>query len=563
MIHLFIFSAITALIITILFNPFLPFKLIGKNDTPNRRIPLKFVIGFFVIVFINVASFYYFTNLDYNFTSLWIVIMVASILGAIIANGWERKVKLLISVLSLLTGIYFSVAFVFNANQKYEQAKMEIKEEIEVFDETKKPASVPPSYAENKMKKAFSQVPNTSYYELGRLQIQKVNDDYVYVAPVEFSTFWRWFKGKETPGYFMVSATDSSSNPVFIKQPMSYTPSSFFNKDVTRYMRLNNPNLIFYGDVQLEIDEDQIPYYIRSYGSFITARDGFKVEGIVMVNAQTGQMNSFTLEEIPDFIDGAIAPEVVSLNNSYYGKYEHGFLNSIFSKKDIKLPSDEGITSNVSPIFDSNGQMYYFTDFTSPKKSVDSMLGYSLTNAKTGEATYYTGTEEQSYMDSSGALQIVEKEFIEKKWFGQMPIIYNFYQEASWLVPVLDTNGFLQNYFIVSASNPEISAYGSTPNEALRLYKTALTKANNGTLNSVSTKDEKTTTGTVIRVYKEKVDDNVIISFYLSTKQNFVVNSLSNPLAIYLTEGDAVTFSYYDTGEQFLPVKELTINGLE
>ena len=61
-------------------------------------------------------------------------------------------------------------------------------------------------------------------------------------------------------------------------------------------------------------------------------------------------------------------------------------------------------------------QMYYFTDFTSPKEGVDSMLGYSLTDGRTGKATYYTGNLEDSYMDSQGALQIIEKKFIEKKW---------------------------------------------------------------------------------------------------------------------------------------------------
>ena len=40
-------------------------------------------------------------------------------------------------------------------------------------------------------------------------------------------------------------------------------------------------------------------------------------------------------------------------------------------------------------------------------------------------------------MDSQGALQIIEKKFIEKKWHGEMPVLYNFYGEASWLTPVL------------------------------------------------------------------------------------------------------------------------------
>ena len=53
-------------------------------------------------------------------------------------------------------------------------------------------------------------------------------------------------------------------------------------------MRMDLPNLIFYGDVQLEIDDEGKPHYIRSYGDFITARNGFDVKGIVMVDPATG-----------------------------------------------------------------------------------------------------------------------------------------------------------------------------------------------------------------------------------------------------------------------------------
>ena len=243
---------------------------------------------------------------------------------------------------------------------------------------------------------------------------------------------------------------------------------------------------------QLEIDEDGKPYYIRSYGEFISARNGFDVEGIVVVDPATGETESYALADVPAFIDGAVSPEAVSLQNSYYGKYIHGFRNSKFGKKDVKLPSDEGTEANVSPIFDEDGKMYYFTDFTSPKEGVDSMLGYSLTDGRTGKATYYTGNLEESYMDSQGALQIIEKKFIEKKWQGEMPVLYNFYGEASWLTPVLDSNGFLQNYFIVSAANPEISVYGNTPNEALRLYKTAFQRGGSSVDGSSKAEEKQT-----------------------------------------------------------------------
>ncbi|MFJ7726394.1 hypothetical protein ACIQXV_09535 [Neobacillus sp. NPDC097160] len=558
--NIFLFTLIIGLASALILLPF--YKNDQLSPKESKQLKTGVIIAVVVILMPAVFAFYYFSNFDRNFSTLWPLVILLALGGAVLSKGTERKIKGLLFLVSLIASGYFLTAFMFNAGEKYEMAKMDQKVEIKTFDETETPASVPPQFARNKMKKAFGQVPNTSYYELGNLQIQKVNGEYVYIAPVEFSGFFKWWKGEQTPGYFSLSATDSSANPKFIKSEMVYTPSSFFNKNIERHIRMKYPQKIFYGDVQLEIDEKGKPFYIRSYGKFISARNGFDVKGIVVVDSKNGKTKDYPLASVPDFIDGAVSPEVVSLQNSYFGNFIHGYWNSKFGKSDVKLPSDEGTEANVSPIFDEKGVMYYFTDFTSPKEGVDSMLGYSLTNSRTGKATYYTGNPDQSYMDSQGALQIIEKKFIEKKWHGQMPILYNFYGEASWLTPVMDSNGFLQNYFIVSAANPEISVYGVTPNDALKQYKTALQRGK-GTVDGSSKAEEKQITGTVLRVYKEKSGDFTIVSFLLDNHKNYLISSEKVPLAIYLKEGDQVTVRYLETGEEFLPAKDLEIEGLK
>lgn len=556
----FTIAAILAAIVGILI---VPISSRMKDGGLNLKFKLLFFIGIFIVSFIITLIILYVTMMDLNWTAVWPVIVIIAAIGAYLAVGIERKFKSLIAFAGVIIAAYMLSAPLFNADEKYKSAEMQTKEELKAFDESKKPASVPPKYARNKMKKAFGQVPNTSYFELGNLQIQKINGEYVYVAPVEFSDVFKWFKGDKTPGYFVLSATDSSANPKFVKKEMKYVPSAFLNDNVQRYMRLHNPLKIFNGDVQLEIDEDGTPYYIRTYGKFISARNGFDPQGIVMLNAQNGEMKSYKIKDVPKFIDGAISPEAVSLQNSYFGNYVHGYWNTIFGKKDIKLPSDEGVEANVSPVFDENGVMFYFTDFTSPKEGVDSMLGYSLTNARTGEATYYTGNQEESYMDSEGALQVVEKKFVEKKWAGSMPLLYNFYGETSWLVPVLDSNGFLQNYYIVSAANPEIAVSAMSPNEALRQYKNVLSRSGSTSVNGTSSKEEKQGEGKVVRVYKQTTGDFTNVTFLLEDETNYTVSSEVSPLAVYLQEGDEVKFTYLGTNETFQQVKELTITSLD
>lgn len=558
--NILLFSIIVGLAAALVIFPISSGKKPVKKEKKNNLTGTMISVTICTIPAIFV--FYYITNLDRNFSSIWILAIIVTAIGAFFATGKERLIKLALFLISLIIGIFFLSAGLFNASEKYQSSKMAEKTEIESFDEKETPASVPPKFARNKMRKSFGQVPNTSFYELGNLQIQKVDGKYVYIAPVEFSGLFKWWNGDVTPGYFTLSATDSSANPKFIKSEMTYTPSSYFNKNVERHMRSSYPEYIFYGDPQLEIDDDGKPFYIRSYGEFISARNGFKVKGIVVTDPENGNTKNYHIKDIPAFIDGAVSPETVSLQNSYFGNYVHGFWNSKFGKKDVKLPSDEGTEANVSPIFDENGDMFYFTDFTSPKEGVDSMLGYSLTDARTGKATYFTGNLEESYMDSEGALEIIEKKFIEKKWDGEMPVLYNFYGEASWLTPVLDSNGFLQNYFIVSAANPEISVYANTPNAAIKQYKTALQRGG-GTVDGTSNAEEKQITGAVLRAYKEKVGDYTIVSFLLDNRKSYIVSSENSPLAIYLKEQDKVNVTYQNTGEAFLPVTEMTIEGLE
>lgn len=553
-----LFSVVAAIAAAVIIVPLTSAK--GEEEK-GKSLVVPALLFTAVIGAIVIALAYYFLNIDRNLTSLWPVLAVAAGLGALFSKGLEQKAKSVLFGATLLFAAYLFAAPLLNADEKFKMVEMDEEVEIEAFDETQTPASVPPKFARNKMKKAFAQVPNTSYYELGQLQVQKVNEEFVYIAPVEFSGFFKWWNADVTPGYFTMSATDASANPKFIQSEMSYTPSSYFNKNIERHMRLENPEAIFYGEVQLEVDDEGKPYYIRSYGDFVTARNGFDVKGIVAIDPSSGESITYKLEDVPAFIDGAVSPESVSLENSYYGNYVHGFWNSKFGKKDVKLPSDEGTEANVSPIFDADGEMYYFTDFTSPKEGVDSMLGYSLTNARSGESTYFTGSLEDSYMDSQGNLQIIEKQFIEKEWSGEMPVLYNFYEEASWLTPVLDSNGFLQNYFIVSAANPEISVYAGTPNEALKLYKTALQRGGS-TVDGSSEAEEAKTSGVVERVFKERVGDFTSVSFLLEDGTNYIVSSENVPLAIYLEENDQVNMTYFQTGDIFLPVKELVIEGV-
>ncbi|NLY78587.1 MAG: hypothetical protein GX072_01405, partial [Lysinibacillus sp.] len=177
MTQLLLTTLIFSIVTTILVVPIS--KKLPKEEQLSTKQLFQSLIFVLIASFIVYTAFIYLTKIDLHWTIFIYVLPIILLVGALSTSGAEQKIKNFLFFISLIGIVYMFAAPLFNANEKYESAKMEEKIEIEPFDESKTPASVPPHFAENKMKKAFGQVPNTSYYELGNLQIQKVNGEFV------------------------------------------------------------------------------------------------------------------------------------------------------------------------------------------------------------------------------------------------------------------------------------------------------------------------------------------------------------------------------------------------
>ncbi|API91339.1 hypothetical protein J32TS6_33620 [Virgibacillus pantothenticus] len=437
-------------------------------------------------------------------------------------------------------------------------------EEAKPLDQDATPIVVSPEFARNKVQKAMSVVPNTQFYDLGKLQVQKVNNDIVFVAPVEFTGFWKYFRGKETEGYFTISATDINAQPKFIEGKMKYTNSSYFNHQVSRTIYNAHPNYIQNGEPQIEVDEEGKPWYVQTLYKPIglTNKPNLQKLHAAVVDPVTGDVKLYKSDQAPEFIEGSISSEMASEENEYFGKYVHGWLNSIFGKKDVKIPNESGTETSVTPLFDENGAMYYFTDMSSPKENIDSALGYTLINARTGKLTYYNGEQNNGIMDSKGAKEIVNKEFPEKKWTGSMPILYNIDGNPTWVVNVLDPNGLFKHYAYIKAADSDFVVFGDTARSTLESYRLALAQDPSNVESTGEASLEKRN-GTVERVLVTTQDKNQVVQFLLQDDPIiYTVNSGKAPRAIFLQTGDKVELEANIRDNQTAIVETISIEGL-
>ncbi|UOQ85363.1 DNA-binding protein [Gracilibacillus salinarum] len=466
--------------------------------------------------------------------------------------------------IGLIAMIVVIIAGFTTLDEAHQTITVSEEEQAKPLSKDETPITVAPEFARNKIQKAMSVVPNPQFYDLGKLQVQKIENDVVYVAPVEFSDFWKYLRGKETAGYFTISATNVNAQPSFHEDSMQYTNSSYFQKYVGRVIYNQYPQYIQSGEAQLEVDEDGKPWYVQTVyrPMSITNKPNLEQLKVVVIDPDSGDMQMMDTADAPEFIEGSVSSEMASLENNYFGKYIHGWLNSVFGKKDVKIPNASGSESEVTPIFDENGQMFYFTDLTSPKENIDSALGYTLIDARSGELTYYGGEMNNGIMDSEGAKQIVNKEYPEKKWEGYMPVLYNVDGNPTWIVNVLDPNGLHKQYAYIKANDSDFVVFGDTAKETLDAYRMALLQAP-GNVGSTGDVETESVSGEVNRVLVTSTDQGQVVQFLLTDNRTiYSVNASKAPMAIFLKQGDRINAEVRVLDNGTATVEELTIDGL-
>lgn len=405
-------------------------------------------------------------------------------------------------------------------------------------------------------------------FTLDGITAQTIDGEYVYVATVEYTGFFKWLKLGEVPGYFKISATDINAQPEFVKEPLIYTPSAYFGKDAARRIYAAFPGYASYGKINLEIDEEGIPHYVQTlykeYGvSGLMHYDEFKT---AVLNAQTGDVKLYDNAKAPAFVDAPLTSAAANSMNEFFGRYSQGWWNQFIfgAKKDVKIPTDNGIyaSGQITPMLSKDGQLNYFTDFTSGDDDQDSALGYSLIDARTGQITYYRDPE-VGIMDSDGAISIASKIYPEKKWQAEMPVLYNIDGVPTWIVSLMDTKGIFKEYVYINAVDNDIVVDAENAQSALDAYRIELaTKGSNNQSSGASELTEKT--GTVERVVILPGSNATVISFLLAKDSTvYSVNSNNSPFAIFMKEGDQVTFKAALTEDTTVAtIQDLTIQGL-
>lgn len=403
-------------------------------------------------------------------------------------------------------------------------------------------------------RKMGSMVDMVSQFEVSTLYSQiNYNGVPVRVSPLVYASPIKWLTNQSQgiPAYMMIDMATQDTQLVKLDQPIKYSESEYFNRNIYRHLRFRYPTYMF-DQLSFEIDDNGTPYWICPVKKFNIGLFGGQTIGrVVLCNAQTGETVDYAIEDCPQWVDRAYPADLLLELYNYHGQLINGFINSIFGQKGC-LKTTEGYNYIAK-----DDDVWVYTGVTSVN-SDQSNVGFILMNQRTMQTKYYSisGAEEFSAMRSA------EGQVQNLKYSAAFPLLLNIANEPTYFMALKDNAGLVKKYAMVNIQKYQNVAIGDTVAECQNAYikllkETGISDTNNADLT------QKTASGIISRMAQSVVDGNS--HFYLVLEgmdQIFDVPITDFVEIVKYTVGDSITLRYIE-GTPTCTVTSIEEIGLE
>ena len=298
----------------------------------------------------------------------------------------------------------------------------------------------------------------------------------VKLATLAYGDVFKWIKNTSEgfPGYIIVDMVTQKAELVTLPEGsyIRYSPKEHFSKYLMRHVRFSYPTYIF-DTPRFEINEEGKPFWIvpvldKTIGLF----GGTDVKGLVMVDAVSGEMTEYSIDEARSskelqWIDGIYSANLLVEQYNYYGQYHKGFINSILGEDGVRL------TTEGSNFLAQNYDVYLYTGVTSAGND-QAIIGFVLINMRTKAAEYYavSGAKEYSAMASA------QGEVQDYEYAATFPILLNIKGQPTYFMSLKDSGSIVKRYAMVNVQNYQVAVTGNTIAQCTEAYAEKL-KQNN------------------------------------------------------------------------------------
>ncbi len=376
----------------------------------------------------------------------------------------------------------------------------------------------------------------------------------VKVTTLAYGDIFKWLKNTSTglPGYVVVNMVTQKAELVTLAEGeyIRYSTNEHFGKYLMRHIRFAYPTYIF-DTPRFEIDESGRPFWLcpvldKTIGLF----GGTDVKGVVIVDAITGEMTEYSVEEVKEsvelqWIDGIYSESLLVEQFNYYGQYQKGFINSVLGQDGVRM-------ATMGNNFLAQGDdVYMYTGVTSAGND-QAIIGFVLINMRTKDASFYDvsgATEYSAQISAQGAVQ-------DYNYKATFPILLNISGQPTYFMTLKDSGNLVKRYAMVNVQNYQVVVTGEKISECTEAYVNTLKQNNininvdidkieDATQNDQESDGEITVKGTVTDIRTAVMNGESVYYIELDGKGvYYTVEASDAPMVVIMNVGDKATVSF-------------------
>jgi hypothetical protein len=335
---------------------------------------------------------------------------------------------------------------------------------------------------------------------------------------------------------------DINGKKIFIK----YQPEAYFSDNLKRHLYFNGYWATGLTDYSFEIDDNGTPYWVVTRYKKTIGFNGEDAQGIVVLNAQTGEIKDYNISNAPAWIDRIQPGNFIEKQLNDWGEYVKGFWNF----------SNEGklqITEDATLVYGEDNKAYWYTGLTSVGAD-ESTVGFVLVDTRTKKTVWYKQSGATEYAAQNSAKGKVQ----EKGYSASQPIPYNINNIPTYVMTLKDQGGLVKMYAMVAIEDYTIVGVGNTLRETLMAYKNAFNQSGN----KISTKSKtiKNLVKSIItRINGDVKNGNTYYYFSLKGENRIFIGSsqISNDFPI-TNIGDSVYITFENDNQDVTDVSTFT-----
>ncbi len=398
----------------------------------------------------------------------------------------------------------------------------------------------------------------------------------VKLTTLAYGDVFKWLKNTSEglPGYVVVNMVTQKAELVTLEEGnyIKYSTTEHFSKYLMRHVRFAYPTYIF-DTPRFEIDEQGNPFWLctvldKTIGLF----GGTDVKGVVIVNAITGEMKEYSIDEVKSstdlqWIDGIYSESLLVEQFNYYGQYKNGFINSVLGQDGVKHATDG--TTYIA----QDDDVYAYTGVTSAGND-QAIIGFVLINMRTKDANFYSVSGATEYSAMSSAQGDVQ----DYKYTATFPILLNISGQPTYFMSLKDSDNLVKRYAMVNVQNYQVAVTGQTIAECLKTYAEKLEQNNisvdvdiENVENITENNDENTSTdaekddtnvltvkGTVSDIRTAVINGNSV--YFIEIDNSGVYYSIKasqEEKVVIMNIGDSVTISYKESQGEIIEAEKV------